>query len=311
MNLKSVFLLGLLFTLLVGCEENKSVGQNIHTRGTVLPLNIPGDRSAQLNSMEDPRLSEKLNALIRQQPGWSELVNAGKMSVGLVDLSDTQNMRFAQVNGDVMMYAASLPKIAILLASMDAMESGELPDNAEIRADLYRMISFSDNQASTRMIDRLGYNKIESVLTDPRYQLYDQSHGGGLWVGKRYAAGGARHPEPMQGLSHAATATQVCRFYYMLATGNLVSRERSAQMLEIMVNPSLHHKFVHSLDQLAPNAQVYRKSGSWQAWHCDSALVWDNSWRRYILVALVEDPSGEQIIREIVPIAERCINPAQ
>ena len=54
------------------------------------------------------------------------------------------------------------------------------------------MISKSNNQASTRMIDRLGYDKISSVLTSDRYKLYDQNNGGGLWVGKRYAAAGER-----------------------------------------------------------------------------------------------------------------------
>ena len=44
------------------------------------------------------------------------------MSVGLVDLRDLDNVKFAQINGNNMMYAASLPKIAVLLASMDAIE---------------------------------------------------------------------------------------------------------------------------------------------------------------------------------------------
>ncbi|MEZ4932041.1 MAG: hypothetical protein R2788_07980 [Saprospiraceae bacterium] len=93
-----------------------------------------------------------------------------------------------------MMYAAGLPKIAILLASMDAIECKQLQETPEINSDLNAMICRSDNHASTRMIDRLGYDKIEQVLTDSRYELYDEQHGGGLWVGKRYAATAGQRP---------------------------------------------------------------------------------------------------------------------
>ena len=228
--------------------------------------------------------------------------------MGLVDLKNPYQIRFARINGNEMIYAASLPKIAILLAAVDALEKGELKETHEIKEDMDRMIRYSDNQASTRMIDRLGYDKIEEVLTDPKYDLYDEDYGGGLWVGKRYAASGARHPDPMKGLSHAATVSQVCRFYYLLAMGKLVNWKRSKQMLEIMNDPGLHHKFVNTLDQIAPNAEVYRKSGSWKTFHADSVLVWgEDTRRRYILVALAQATQGEQIIRELVNIAEEVL----
>jgi len=170
------------------------------------------------------------------------------------------------------------------------------------------MISKSDNSASTRMIDRIGYEKIEAVMTDPKYEFYDEDYGGGLWVGKRYGGGGDTNREPLKNLSHAATVSQVCRFYYLLAHGKLVNEKRSKQMLAIMEDPELHHKFVNSLDQIAPNAKLYRKSGSWKTYHSDSVLVWGvDPNRRYILVALVDDPNGEQIIRNLVYSVENII----
>ena len=69
----------------------------------------------------------------------------------------------------------------------------------------------------------------------------------------------------------------------------------------------LHHKFVNTLDRIAPNARVFRKSGSWRNYHADSALVWGKDGRKYILVALVEDPNGEQIIRDLVVPVENII----
>jgi beta-lactamase class A len=170
------------------------------------------------------------------------------------------------------------------------------------------MISRSNNAATTRMIDRIGYDKIQQVLTSDDYNLYDKEFGGGLWVGKRYGGGGDTNREPLKNLSHAATVTQVCRYYYLMAQGKLINEERSKQMLDIMENPELHHKFVNTLDKVAPNARLFRKSGSWKNYHSDSVLVWDETTnRKYIIVALVEDSSGEQIIRDLVKPIEKVL----
>tara|TARA_R110001583_G_scaffold124136_5_gene275600 strand:- start:883 stop:1620 length:738 start_codon:yes stop_codon:yes gene_type:complete len=230
------------------------------------------------------------------------------MAVGVVDLSNPNQVKYASVNGNHMMYAASLPKIAILLAAMDAIEKGELIETPIIKADMRLMISKSDNRASTRMIDRLGYEKIESVMTDPKYMFYDEDKGGGLWVGKRYGGGGDTNREPLKNLSHAASVNQVCRYYYLLAHGKLVNEKRSKQMLDIMGNPDLHHKLVNTVEKIAPKAKLFRKSGSWKTYHSDSILVWGNDpSRRYIIVALIDDANGEQIIRSLVKPIEKAI----
>ncbi len=267
-----------------------------------LPIETNGQLPL-LRDQVDPSLESALTKRLMSNNKWKALINNKHMAVGLVDLSDPNKAKYARVNGNEMMYAASLPKIAILLAAMDAIENGEMMQTAEIKNDLNLMIARSDNAASTRMIDRLGYQKIEDVLTDEKYELYDEDYGGGLWVGKRYARSGERNPDPLLGLSHAATVSQVCRYYYLLAHGKLVTPERSKEMLEILDDPKLHHKFVNTLDQVAPKAKVYRKSGSWQTYHSDSVLVWGPK-RKYILVALINDAEGEYILRKLVMAVE-------
>jgi beta-lactamase class A len=78
-------------------------------------------------------------------------------------------------------------------------------------------------------------------------------------------------------------------------------------MLNIMADPKLHHKFVNTLDRIAPEARVFRKSGSWRNFHSDSALVWGPN-RKYILVALIEDSEGESIIRKLVLDVEKVLD---
>ncbi len=261
-----------------------------------------------LSSYRDSDLTAQLTKALRKQPGWQRLINRRRIAVALVDLNG-DSPRFASVNGNVMMYAASLPKIAILLTAYQAFEDGSLEETPEIHQDLVDMIRTSSNKAATRVMDQVGMKKIEAVLRDPRYGLYDGNRGGGLWVGKRYAAEGPRRGDPLFNLSHGATANQVARFYYLLATGRLVSPERSRQMLEDLSEPALNHKFVAALRLRAPAARLHRKSGTWRDWHSDSILVRGRQWRNYILVALVQSPNGEKIVNAIVPIVEGIIEP--
>ena len=292
----------MIFAITASCQEIEEIPSPDYSQ---LPLS--NDDLKPLRSLIDTAFQDKLIAGLNKNKKWKRLIEQKKMAVGLVDLQDPMNMKYARVNGNVMMYAASLPKIGILLAAEDALEKGELVDSDEIQNDLKLMISKSDNAASTRMIDRLGYDKIEAVLTDPKYDLYDEDYGGGIWVGKRYAKTGARHPEPLKGLSHAATVSQVCRYYYMLTYGKLVSFDRSKIMLDLMIDPKLHHKFVNTLEQVAPKAKIFRKSGTWKNFHTDSVLVWGPDGRRYILVALIEDSDGEKICRDLVTTVENVM----
>ncbi len=256
----------------------------------------------------DPELQRNLEDRLAQNPEWARLIARKQMAIGVVDLS-SDVPRFARVNGNQMMYAASLPKIAILLAAYVSFEDGSLEETAEVHEDLAAMIRVSSNSAATRLIDRVGMKKIQSVLKDPQFGFYDEKRGGGLWVGKRYASAGPRVGDPMHGISHGATATQVCRFFYLLATGRLISPERSAMMLEDLVDPRLHHKFVSQIEERAPRARIFRKSGTWKQWHSDAVLVQGTVWRDYILVGLVESANGEAILRQVLPAVEELIVP--
>ena len=272
-----------------------------------LPIDTGTTEWVPLREATDAALERRLSARLNRNPRWRDLIRRRRMAVAVVDLSDPRNPRFAAVNGDEEMYAASLPKIAILLAAEQAIDDGTLVLTANVDRDMHAMIQRSSNEAATAMIDRVGMDRIAEVLTDPRYRLYDESTGGGLWVGKRYAKTGPRHGDPLRDISHAATVTQVSRFYYMVATGRLVSPERSRHMLQVLSNPGINHKFVHALSDKVPGSRIFRKSGTWRDWHADSVLVWGSGWRRYILVALVQDPAGERILRELVSEAETVL----
>ena len=188
-----------------------------------------------------------------------------------------------------MLYAASLPKIAVLLAAFERIAHGKMALTNKTRQTMTKMIRYSSNKDATAMIRKVGKDYINQVLESPKYKLYDPKYNGGLWVGKEYASGTAFHRDPLHHLSHGATAMQVARFYYMLETGKLVSPESSRQMKNILSKPGINHNFVKGLRYT--DAKIYRKSGTWRSYHADSALI-EHHGRTYIAVALANDPKG-------------------
>ncbi|NQV86950.1 MAG: serine hydrolase [Woeseiaceae bacterium] len=272
------------------------------------PMVVASSDWQPLYSHVDAELQAAMEKRLNANPEWARLIRNKKMAIGLVDLSG-HTPRFARVNGNQMMYAASLPKIAILLGVYVSFDDGSLQETKEIHTDLAEMIRVSSNSAATRLIDKVGMKKIQATLQDPKYGFYDEKLGGGLWLGKRYASDGPRVGDPMNNISHGATATQVCRFFYLLAEGRLINAERSAQMLVDLSDPHLHHKFVSQVEKRAPDAQMYRKSGTWKQWHSDAIMVRGSKWRDYILVGLVESSNGESVLRQVLPAMEELIAP--
>jgi beta-lactamase class A len=226
------------------------------------------------------------------------LVRHQQIGVALVDLTVPEELRYAGINDDVMFYAASLPKIAVLLTVFEKIEAGEIDDSGALRQTLTDMIRVSSNSAATRAIRLVGFDSIAETLEKPEYRLYDLTGNGGLWVGKAYDPTPAVRRDPLFNYSHGATARQAARFFALLDKGLLVSQERSREMLEILGDPGIQHKFVRGLAS-RPEATIYRKSGSYRQHHADAALIEHNG-HRYIAAALVDDPRGGRILEKLI-----------
>ncbi|PJA32271.1 MAG: serine hydrolase [Zetaproteobacteria bacterium CG_4_9_14_3_um_filter_53_7] len=263
-------------------------------------------KNTTVSKSKHPLLRESANAdmqlMLEQRIASLHLTKAIKdkrLSVALVDVTDPSAPSMAQVNGDEMMYAASLPKIAILLAAFERISEGKLPLDENLRKTMTSMIRHSSNKAATEVLNKVGGEYINTVLSSPKYRLYDPHHNGGLWVGKEYGSGKAYHRDPLHQLSHGATATQVARYYYLLETGQLVSPKYSSEMKTILSKPGISHKFVKGLQADYPDVQMYRKSGTWRSYHADSALI-EHDGHRYIAVALANDPKGGEWMKKLI-----------
>lgn len=255
------------------------------------------DRFPVLWDSNDPVLQGKLEEILAGL-GHARAIKNKKLAVVLVDITDLDKPRVAAVNGNHMIYAASVPKIAILLGAFVEIREGNMTLDQETRESLTRMIRYSSNVDATRMLKRIGKQRLLEILQSEEFHLYDPKVNGGLWVGKEYGKSAAYKRDPLHKLSHGATAMQVARFYYLLETGQVVGKRLSAVMKSMLGDPGINHKFVKGLAEY-PEVEIFRKSGSWKRWHGDSAIV-EIGGLRYIVVGLVEDSRGGTWLSEMI-----------
>jgi len=255
---------------------------------------------------QDAVLQQKLETLVKQQGLWKAVQNK-HLSLVVVNISDLSQPKLAELNGNQMFYAASLPKLAILLAAFVEIESGNLQETDELNQHLTKMIRNSSNASASHVLSLVGGERVLEIIQSPQFALYDKTHNGGLWVGKPYSKGTAFHRDPLYNLSHGATAIQVARLYYLLETRQLLSPEFTAKMKEILSKPAINHKFVKGLENISEIA-IYRKSGSWKNFHADSALI-EFKEHKYIIVGLSDSSSGGKWMVQLAqPIHEMVIN---
>lgn len=265
------------------------------------------DDPPELWEAYDPGLQAALESTLARL-GLADAVRDRRLAVALVDITTLDQPRVAAVNGDEMLYAASLPKIAILLGAFVCIEEGMLALDAATRRSLTEMIRVSSNVEATRMLNRVGKQRLLDILRSDRYRLYDPLVNGGLWVGKEYGKAPAYRRDPLHNLSHGATAMQTARFYYLLETGRLVQPWLAREMKRILSRPGIRHKFVKGLES-RPGARLYRKSGTWRRWHADSAIV-ESAGRKFIMVALAEhERGGEWLVRMAAPLHDLVVGP--
>jgi beta-lactamase class A len=254
----------------------------------------------ELRSGTDAELQRGLEQVVRDL-GLGQAVESKQLSLAVVDVTRPAMPRLAMLNGDETMYAASLPKIAILFGALVEADRGRLPINEKTVGAMTNMIRYSSNDDATRVLGWVGGDRLLEILQSERYRFYDATAGGGLWVGKAYGKDAAYRRDPVRNLSHGASAFQVARLYYLLASNVLLSDRLNELMMEALSKPGIHHKFVKGLEGV-PGARIFRKSGTWKDFHADSALV-EHGEHRYIIVGIARHAeAGDWLVRLAAPL---------
>lgn len=245
---------------------------------------------------------EKIDARLRDQLGMT----TGQTAVGLLDL---KTLRLAMIHPDREEYAASVPKIGILLAYFQLHPEAVTNLNPQTRHELGLMAKASDNAMAARFSRELGLKQIQAVLNS--YHFYETNQGGGLWLGKHYGQGGERYGSPVGDNSHAATVRQLLRYFLLLEQGRLVSPEASQVMRDIFASPDIPPDDIKFVKGLAGrDVQIIRKWGTWEDWFHDAAVVTGGG-RHYILVALTRHPRGDEYLVALAQSVDDLLTPAK
>ena len=294
--------MSLLSSIVVNARKKMTVlaGLAFMFTTTSMALAVTGDgQNVPFPTFVNATLQNKLEQLILNNDLESE-VSRNRLSVTLVDITDIEKPRLAHINGKNTFYAASLPKLAIMLAVFEEIHQGKLELTEELEDSLKLMIQVSSNKEATRLYELVGPARIAEILQSDRYQLYDVDTGGGLWVGKPYGKQPAWKRDPLKNASHAASGIQVARFYFMMERNELTSPVYCPLMKELLADSLINHKFVKGLKSKNPNAEIYRKSGTWRNYHSDSALIERPDGRKYIAVGLTQNDNGGALLEKII-----------
>src|SRR5436190_5933865 len=250
------------------------------------------DYRVDYETQNDAKLQARVEAIdsgLRANYGMTTEQSA----MGLMDLRDG---RVAMIHPDRGDYAASIPKIGILLAYFELHPEAATGLDTQTRHELGMMIKASNNEMAAKYSQTLGLKQIQRVLD--AYQFYDPKHGG-IWMGKHYGQNEERIGDPLNNHSHAATVRQLIRFYLMLEQGKLVSPAASKTMREVFASPDIPHDKIKFVKGLAGrDVQLIRKWGSWQDWLHDTAII-SGPRRHYILVALTNHEKGDEYLVEL------------
>lgn len=262
--------------------------------------------SGVAGDVEPPGMKLELTVESRPDPEWQRRVEeidaplrakwklpADARAAGVIDL---RTGRLAWLRPDAITYAASIPKIGILLAWAEANPDRLARLDAETRRELGEMIKRSSNELATKFSRELGIARVQAVLN--AHGFYDAARGGGIWFGKHYGKDSERVRDPVGDHSHAATVRQLLRFYLLLEQGRLISPEASRAMRGVFASPDIPHiedRFVKGL--AGRGLEIRRKSGWWEKWSHDSAVV-SGAGRHYVIVALTEHPGGTEYLEE-------------
>ena len=107
----------------------------------------------------DTELQQNLEQVIKQQGLWKQ-IQKKHLAIALVNISELTKPKLAELNGNKMLYAASLPKIAILLAAFVEIELGNLKDDKALYEHMTKMIRHSSNQSASYVLSLVGEERL-------------------------------------------------------------------------------------------------------------------------------------------------------
>ena len=162
--------------------------------------------------------------------------------------------------------SASLIKLFIMATAYEEIEKGAL-NKSEVINDIKIMINKSDNDATNRMIDKLGFNKINNYITTHSYNSTKLQR---------------KMLESAKNGDNYTSVGDVGNLLESIYRGNCVSKKASTEMLDILKSQTLKSKIPAGVPSGVVTAN---KTGELSSVENDAAIVFKEG-APYVLVVM-------------------------
>lgn len=248
------------------------------------------------------------------------------LALTVIDLRDPQRPAQASFRGNERIYPASVVKLFFLAAAHRWLEDGRLQDSEELRRALRDMIVDSSNDATHYIVDALtgttsgvelpaaemqdwanrrnAVNRYFASLGYTNINVNQKTYCEDAYGRERvFRAGGTNR--------NMLTTDATARLLAEIATGRMVTPERSRQMLELLRREpfvtegepnSQARDFIGMA--LTPGMRLWSKAGWTSTTRHDAAYIELPNGARFVVVIYTTNHSRE---REIIPSVARAV----
>lgn len=202
------------------------------------------------------RQSQKLQGIVDEVVGIGAAkgLPTAPLSITLIDLKSGETAGYQQRQSR---FPASVVKLFWMVALYTPLQQGILPNAGAFTTDLQKMINKSDNEAASRILDRITGTESGSELEGEEYQswlssrkqvntFFQEAGYEGINVSQKtfpipylklYKPKGREQQmrgEPTRPIRNKITTDQAARLMYEIFTGQAVSQEYSKKMMSLL-----------------------------------------------------------------------------
>jgi beta-lactamase class A len=252
-----------------------------------------------------------------------------QLSITLIDLRDPAHLVQASFRGNERIYPASVVKLFYLAAAHRWLEDKKIEDTPELRRALKNMIVDSSNEATQYVLDVLTHTTGGYELPPQEMQEWQEKRNA---VNRYYSSLGYTNInvnqktfcEDAYGREQASrgpngenrnklTTDATARLLTEIVMGKAVSRERSAQMMELLKRDysgtskdgdDQGHGFTGLALQGIAGVRLWSKAGWTSTTRHDAAYLELPDGSKFVLVTFTTDHADE---REIIPTVARVV----
>ncbi|MBE9017080.1 serine hydrolase [Chroococcidiopsidales cyanobacterium LEGE 13417] len=167
----------------IATQLSKANDREVHNFQNRIPIN-DSEQIQQLsyNVIASPQFNSniKLQSIVDSIVNFAESrgLPIEKLSISLVDLSNSECCAYASYLDNETRYPASIVKLFWMVELYSQYQAGTIPEEVVLEKELYKMIQDSDNESASRILDRLS--KTESGEALPKSKL-------DTWLARRYS----------------------------------------------------------------------------------------------------------------------------